>query len=140
MSQETKYAAELIERFCAPRPVEHASVWAEREFVLNEPKIKGPFTLRGREYLRQMVDAWGPLPDDLRGGTDFITCAGTGIGKTIGNMAGLGFRLGLPARSHSARLAFRKPYEPLKFCAIRFRLESCAMSLLQVRCRSTVRS
>ena len=93
MTQETKYARDLITRFTAPRPTEHASVWAEREFVLNEPKIKGPFTLRGREYLRQMVDAWGPLPEDLKGGTDFITCAGTGIGKTIGNMAGLCFRL-----------------------------------------------
>ena len=93
MTQESKYATKLIERFTAPRPTEQASVWAEREFVLNEPKIKGPFNLRGREYLRQMVDAWGPLPDELKSGTDFITCAGTGIGKTIGNMAGLCFRL-----------------------------------------------
>ena len=90
---ESVYARELIQRFCAPRPTVSASVWAEKEFVLNEPKIKGPFTLRGREYLRQMIDAWGPLPAELKGGTDFITCAGTGIGKTIGNMAGLCFRL-----------------------------------------------
>ena len=93
MSQESKYAALLIERFCAPKPTMPASEWAEANVVLAEPKIKGPFTLRGREYLRQMIDAWGPLPDDLKGGTDFITCAGTGIGKTISNMAGLCFRL-----------------------------------------------
>lgn len=91
--QERRYARKLILRFCAPRPIEHASVWAEREFVLNEPKIKGPFNLRGRMYLKEMVDAWGPLPESLKGGTDFITCAGTGIGKTIGNMAGLCYRL-----------------------------------------------
>jgi hypothetical protein len=92
-SQETRYARELINRFCAPRPVEQASVWAEREFVMNEPKIKGPFTLMGREYLREIVDAWGPLPEGLKGGTDFIGCMATGTGKTIGNMAGLSFRL-----------------------------------------------
>lgn len=44
--------------------------------------------MRGREFLREMVDAWGPLPESLKGGTDFITVAGTGIGKTVGSIAG----------------------------------------------------
>ena len=92
-TQERKYALALIDRFCAPKPTQLASKWAEDNFVINEPKIKGTFILRGREYLKQMVDAWGPLPPELKGGTDFITCAGTGIGKTIGNMAGLCFRI-----------------------------------------------
>ena len=91
--QERNYSQKLILRFCAPKPTAMASSWAEKEFVLNEPKIKGPFCLRGRMYLKEMVDAWGPLPPTLKGGTDFITCAGTGIGKTIGNMAGLCYRL-----------------------------------------------
>ena len=93
MSQEIKYAATLIERFTAPKPTICASVWAEQEFILNEPKIKGPFVLRGREYLRQIIDSWGPLPEDLKGGTDFIGCMGTGSGKTISNMAGFCFRI-----------------------------------------------
>ena len=93
MNDAKKVARPIIERFAAAKVTEAASIWAENHFILAEPKIKGPFTLRGREYLRQMVDAWGPLPEGLKGGTDFITCAGTGIGKTIGNMAGICFRL-----------------------------------------------
>ena len=70
-----------------------ASQWAEENLVFNEPKIKGPFTLRGREFIREIVDAWGPLPPELKGGTDFIGCMGTGTGKTTANIAGLCSRL-----------------------------------------------
>lgn len=92
-SQDQAFYETLRNRFCAPRPVQLASVWAEQNLILNEPKIKGPFTFIGREYLRQIVDSWGPLPPELAGGTDFAVCAGTGIGKTISGVAGLCYRI-----------------------------------------------
>lgn len=91
--QDAKFVRALVERFCAPKPVQFASVWAEENFILNEPKIKGAFSFVGREYLRQMVDAWGNLPESLKGGTDFISVCGTGVGKTISVMAGLASRI-----------------------------------------------
>ena len=59
--QEIKFIRNLTDRFCAPKPVIAASEWAEKNLVFNEPKIKGPFTLSGRQYLREMVDAAGVL-------------------------------------------------------------------------------
>ena len=91
--QERNYAGKLIERFCAPRPTIPASVWAVENLVLNEPKIKGPFTLRGRKYAEEWVDSAGPLPANLKGGTDFILCAGTGTAKTISMIARLCYRM-----------------------------------------------
>ena len=91
--QDAKFYRTLRKRFCEPKPILSAAVWAEKNFVLNEPKIRGPFSFSGREYLREMVNAWGPLPESLAGGSDFITCAGTGIGKTVANMAGICYRL-----------------------------------------------
>lgn len=92
-AQERSYAQKLITRFCAPKPTQSASVWAEENLVLNEPKIKGPFTLRSREYVRQWVDCAGPLPPDLKGGTDFILCGATGISKTVAMIARLCYRV-----------------------------------------------
>jgi len=103
--QDAAFVRTLIDRFCAPKPVQFASVWAEANFVLNEPKIKGPFTLVGREYLREPVDAWGPLPPNLKGGTDFVCVFSTGAGKTVGNMAGICYRLA----NESTRALIVKP-------------------------------
>ena len=90
---ERRYARKLIERFCAPKPTLAASEWAVANLVFNEPKIKGPFTLRGRSYVREWVDSAGPLPLNLKGGTDFVLCAGTGSGKTIAMIARLAYRI-----------------------------------------------
>jgi hypothetical protein len=92
-SQDKSFVRDFIRRFCAPRLTEPASKWVERVVRLNEPKIRGRFDFNGREYLREMVDAWGPLPPELKGGTDFIGCCGTGIGKTIGCIGGLCYRI-----------------------------------------------
>ena len=81
------------ERFCRPRPSGPASKWVESNLRLNEPKIRGPFSFRGREYLRQIVDSFGPLSAELQGGSQFTCCAGTGIGKTISFIAGLCYRI-----------------------------------------------
>lgn len=93
MTQEHQFCLNIIARFCAAKPTESASVWAEKTLILNEPKIKGPFTLNGREFLREMIDAGGPLTSSLKGGTDFVTVAGTGIGKTVSLIARMLYRI-----------------------------------------------
>lgn len=82
------------ERFCAPKLTQAASEWICENVRLDEPKIKGAFSLTGREYLREILDAWGPLPEELAGATDFALCAGTGIGKTVSTIGGLCYRIG----------------------------------------------
>ncbi|MDE2099874.1 MAG: phage terminase large subunit family protein [Patescibacteria group bacterium] len=84
---------DLVKRFCAARSSQLASDWAEENLTLNEPKIKGRFSFNGREYLREIIDAWGPLPPSLIGGLNFIFVAGTGSGKTISTIAGTCYRL-----------------------------------------------
>src|ERR1700761_8710794 len=90
---EKKFCGTMVERFCAARMTMPASEWVERNVRLNEPKIKGQFSLRGREYLREILDSWGPLPESLKGSTDYAACMGTGSGKTIGTIGGLAYRI-----------------------------------------------
>jgi DNA-directed RNA polymerase subunit RPC12/RpoP len=91
--QDAELASTLIWRFCAPKPSAPASFWVEENVRFNEPKIRGAFSFSGREYLREIVDSWGPLPPGLKGGEHFIGCMGTGIGKTTGSIAGILYRL-----------------------------------------------
>lgn len=90
---DTIFTAQLIQRFCAAKLVEPASRWVEEHVRLNEPKIKGPFSFAGREYLRQMVDSFGPDTPELAGATDFAGCCGTGCGKTVGGIGGMCYRI-----------------------------------------------
>ena len=83
----------VTERFCAARLTAPASEWVSEHLRLNEPKIKGAFCFDGREYLREIVDSFGPETEELKGATDFAFCAGTGIGKTISFVAGLSYRI-----------------------------------------------
>jgi len=67
----------------ADRPRESVSAWAERELQFNEPDNRGPFTLLGREYVREPLDAWG---DPLI--TDQVLVFGSQTGKTGSIMGG----------------------------------------------------
>lgn len=87
-------AEEFRARFCAAKLTQAASVWVEENVTLDEPKIKGRFSFLGREYLRELMDAWGPLPPSLAGTTDFAGCLSTGAGKTITTIGGLAYRIG----------------------------------------------
>lgn len=89
-----KFFQVLLDRFCQTRSKVPASTWCEEHLNLNEPKIKGRFSFSGREYLREVVDAWGVLPQSLRGGKNFIFVGGTGVGKTIATVGGLCHRIG----------------------------------------------
>lgn len=93
MTSEAKETNRLASFFFAARSTAPSSKWICENVRLNEPKIKGQFTLLGREYLRELLDAWGPLPKSLEGATDFAACCGTGIGKTITTIGGLIYRI-----------------------------------------------
>ena len=67
----------------ADRPRESVSAWCERELKFNEPDNRGPFTLLGREYVREPLDAWG---DPLI--TDQVLVFGSQTGKTASIMGG----------------------------------------------------
>lgn len=67
----------------ADRPRESVSCWCERELHFNEPDNRGPFTLLGREYVREPLDAWGdPLISDQ------VLIFGSQTGKTASIMGG----------------------------------------------------
>ena len=91
---DESFCAEMVERFCSTRSKQRSSEWCEQFLNLNEPKIKGRFSFSGREYLRQIVDAWGFLPPELKGGRNFVFVGGTGVGKTIATVGGICSRIG----------------------------------------------
>lgn len=71
-----------------PRPKITASEWACRNFVLsaNEGRGQGPFSLAGREYLREIIDTFSdPWIEDV------AACLGTQIGKTASIQAGVAY-------------------------------------------------
>lgn len=94
MSIESQFIDRIFSQWARRVDDTPASRWVEENIVLNEPAIKGPFTFEGREYLREIVDSWSiVLPEGLSGATDFIGVMGTGAAKTIGNMAGMAYRI-----------------------------------------------
>lgn len=59
------FLAQMIVSFFADRPKESVSSWCERELQFNEPDNRGPFTISGREYIREPLDAWAdPMISD----------------------------------------------------------------------------
>lgn len=73
----------LLVGMFADRPRESVSAWCERELRFDEPDNRGPFTLTGREYLREPLDAWGdPTISDL------VLVFGSQSGKTGSIMGG----------------------------------------------------
>lgn len=75
--RDLHYAGELHERLFAPLPTQRPSQWAVENIVFNEPEIKGPFDLTGRQYMVEMIDN---IDDD--GVRKETNCLGTGNGKT----------------------------------------------------------
>lgn len=80
-------ALEFLERLTRPGSTNKTpSEWCCENVELRTTTIKSRFTLRGREYLRAMID-WIALHD-----IHFQTCCmGTGNGKTVKNIAQLMF-------------------------------------------------
>jgi hypothetical protein len=76
------------------------SEWAEREIVFNEPDCHGPFSLAGREYLREPLDNWGRQEV-----TDQVTVMAPRTGKTRILYAGLAWTI----KHAPARILYVKP-------------------------------
>lgn len=64
------------------------SEWCAQNIRFNEPKLSGPFTFSGREYLRQPLDYWAD-----ESATDMVMCFGTRTGKTRVIFGGLGWKI-----------------------------------------------
>lgn len=78
-----EFAIDVLLRFTAPRSRQVPADWCEANIELRTTSIKGRFSLRGREYLRE------PL-NDVAGDCHYNTCCwGTGVGKTIKNIGQL---------------------------------------------------
>lgn len=75
-------------RLTQPAPKYSASDYCCQYVRFNDPGCTGMFSLAGREYMREWVDNWGN-PDV----TDQVVCAGTRLGKTITNHAGMAYAI-----------------------------------------------
>lgn len=62
---QTAYLATLLASFFADRPKQSVSDWCVQNLRFNEPGNSGPFSLAGREYSREILDAQSdPLVSD----------------------------------------------------------------------------
>jgi hypothetical protein len=78
----------LVATLFAPRWTGSVASWVESDVRFDEPKLSGPFSFAGREYLREMLDSWS---DDSV--TDMVGCMGTRTGKTRVVFGGLGWKI-----------------------------------------------
>jgi hypothetical protein len=62
--------------------------WCAKFVRFNEPKLSGPFTFHGREYLREPIDQWSNEQ-----ATDLVLCFGTRTGKTRAIFGGLAWKI-----------------------------------------------
>lgn len=82
-STQAAYVINLVGSFFADRPKQSPAEFACQELVFAEPNNNGPFSLAGREYIREPLDAWGdPFLSDL------VLIFGSQAGKTGSIMAG----------------------------------------------------
>lgn len=77
-----------VHRFFADRPKQSPADWCCENLVFDEPNNRGPFTLAGREYMREAIDDWAD-PNI----TDQTEVYGSQTGKTSGIMGGAAWTL-----------------------------------------------
>jgi hypothetical protein len=85
---ESNRVYEFLLRLFASRFEGRVSDWCAKHLVFNEPKLQGPFSFVGREYLREPLDDWANQEI-----TDMSLVFGTRTGKTRIIMGGMGWRL-----------------------------------------------
>lgn len=72
-----------ISSFFADRPSQSPSNWCQANLIFDEPDNRGPFSLAGREYIREPLDCWAdPTISDM------VEVFGSQTGKTGGIMGG----------------------------------------------------
>ena len=85
---ESNRVYEIFSRLFASRFEGRVSDWCAKHLVCNEPKLQGPFSFVGREYLREPLDDWANQEV-----TDMSLVFATRTGKTRIIMGGMGWRL-----------------------------------------------
>lgn len=85
---QEKRIRRMILQGCKPRWTGSVATFCEKEVVFREPKLSGPFSFAGREYLRELADAWGD--DSVK---DMVGVMGTRTGKTRSVFGGLAWRI-----------------------------------------------
>ncbi len=88
MTRDRKHALLILLRYCTLPPAQPISEWVEQNICFDEPKLRGPFSFSGREYIREMLNEWND-PEV----SDYILALGTGVGKTITFMAAMGWKI-----------------------------------------------
>jgi hypothetical protein len=78
----------MLSRLSAPRWSGSVASWCAGNVRFQEPKLSGPFNFSGREYLREILDAWGD--DTVK---DMVGVMGTRTGKTRAVFGGLAWRI-----------------------------------------------
>lgn len=88
IAEHEKRLLELLAPISEPKSNESVSEWCARNIIFNEPKLNAPLSFGGREYMREMLDAWGE--NSVK---DLIFCMGTRTGKTRVLMGGAAWRI-----------------------------------------------
>jgi ribosomal protein S27AE len=87
-TRNTSWLIESVSSWFRDVPRVTASQWACQSFTLsaNEGRGQGPFSLHGRQYLREIIDGFSdPYIEDI------AACLGTQIGKTASIQAGVAY-------------------------------------------------
>ena len=81
--EHSQFLTGLLLRYFADRPKQSPAQWCCENLVFDEPDNSGPFTLSGREYMREVIDSWQDPAI-----TDHVSVFGSQAGKTGGIMGG----------------------------------------------------
>lgn len=81
-----RFVCELLSRLLAPLPTCKPDDWVETHVVFNDKDVRGKFSFRGRNYLRDIIN--DAADHDCH---DQIVIAGTGSGKTVAMFAQHGY-------------------------------------------------
>jgi len=87
-TQQRRSVAEMLYKHFADPFRGSVSDWCVANVIFDEPGNRGPFSLAGREYVREALDDWGDT--DIN---DCVEVFGSQTGKTAKNMAGAAWSL-----------------------------------------------
>lgn len=81
--EQCRFLSKTVEEMFADRPKQLPADWCCENLVFDEPNNRGPFSLAGREYIREAVNDWADQTI-----TDQVEVYGSQSGKTGGIMGG----------------------------------------------------
>lgn len=81
--RQCDYVCQLVGAHFADRPKQSVADWCCEFLRFNEPKNNGPFSLAGREYVREILDCWADQAI-----SDMVQLFGSQAGKTASIQGG----------------------------------------------------